>query len=185
MNRNFKRKLVFVKVCSPFSFIRFEKAEKIFKKRSPQEPILSPPFASLRFQVRVLPVRLLQVRVLLVDVLQVRVLQVHVLLVRVLQVQSSLVQSTKCSMPLLPPPIKWKNIACPPPPKKNYPPKKKAQSSPVQSLAQSSPESSSDFPTGHHGPPPKKKEKKKKTDCHLFSISQSPQKQPLIKSRWL
>ena len=48
MNRIFKRKLVFVKVCSPFSFIRFTNAEKIppKKRRRPQEPILSPRFTS-------------------------------------------------------------------------------------------------------------------------------------------
>ena len=34
MNRIFKRKLVFVKVCSPFSFIRFANAEKIWKKKT-------------------------------------------------------------------------------------------------------------------------------------------------------
>ena len=56
MNRIFKRKLVFVKVCSPFSFIRFTNAEKIppKKRRRPQEPILiprftSPPYTSPRF----------------------------------------------------------------------------------------------------------------------------------------
>ena len=49
MNRIFKRKLVFVKVCSPFSFIRFTKAEKIEKKGRPQEPILSSRFTSPRF----------------------------------------------------------------------------------------------------------------------------------------
>ena len=50
MNRIFKRKLVFVKVCSPFSFIRFTNAEKIppKKRRRPQEPILSPRFTSPR-----------------------------------------------------------------------------------------------------------------------------------------
>ena len=48
MNRVFKRKLVFVKVCSLFSFIRCTNAEKIQKKqRRPQEPILSPRFTSL------------------------------------------------------------------------------------------------------------------------------------------
>ena len=51
MNRIFKRKLVFVKVCSPCSFIRFTNAQKIKnekkkKKRSPKEPILSPRFTS-------------------------------------------------------------------------------------------------------------------------------------------
>ena len=49
MNRIFKRKLVFVEVCWPFSFIRVTNAEKIKKKkkkRRPQEPILSPRFTS-------------------------------------------------------------------------------------------------------------------------------------------
>ena len=45
MNRSFKRKLVFVKVCSLFSFIRFTNAEKIKKKKT-QESILSPRFTS-------------------------------------------------------------------------------------------------------------------------------------------
>ena len=50
MNRIFKRKLVFVEVCSPFSFIRFTNTEKnLKKKRRPQEPILSPSFTSPRF----------------------------------------------------------------------------------------------------------------------------------------
>ena len=51
MNRIFKRKLVFVEVCWPFSFIRVTNAEKIKKKkkRRPQEPILSPRFTSPRF----------------------------------------------------------------------------------------------------------------------------------------
>ena len=54
MNRTFKRKLVFVKVCSPFSFIRVTNAEKIKKKkkkrkRRPQEPVLSPRFTNPRF----------------------------------------------------------------------------------------------------------------------------------------
>ena len=54
MNRTFKRKLVFVKVCSPFSFIRVTNAEKIKKKRKkrkrrPQEPVLSPRFTNPRF----------------------------------------------------------------------------------------------------------------------------------------
>ena len=50
MNRIFKRKLVFVEVCSPFSFIRFTNREKnLKKKRRPQEPILSPSFTSPRF----------------------------------------------------------------------------------------------------------------------------------------
>ena len=54
MNRIFKRKLVFVKVCSPCSFIRFTNAQKIKnekkkkkkKNKSPKEPILSPRFTS-------------------------------------------------------------------------------------------------------------------------------------------
>ena len=33
MNRIFKRKLVFVEVCSPFSFIRFTNTEKNLKKK--------------------------------------------------------------------------------------------------------------------------------------------------------
>ena len=53
MNRTFKRKLIFVKVCSPFSFIRVTNAEKIKKKkkrkRRPQEPVLSPRFTNPRF----------------------------------------------------------------------------------------------------------------------------------------
>ena len=46
MNKISKGKLVFVKVCSPFSFYRFTNAEKIYKKRRSQEPILSPRFTS-------------------------------------------------------------------------------------------------------------------------------------------
>ena len=50
MNRIFKLKLVFVNVCSPFSFIRFTNAEKSKKKkRRPLEPILSQRFTTLRF----------------------------------------------------------------------------------------------------------------------------------------
>ena len=54
MNRIFKRKLVFVEVCSPFSFIRFTNTEKNLKKkkerkRRPQEPVLSPRFTNPRF----------------------------------------------------------------------------------------------------------------------------------------
>ena len=63
MNRIFKRKLVFVKVCSPFSFIRFTNAEKIKKKKDVRRSLS---------RVRVLLVRVLQVRVLLVHLLQVR-----------------------------------------------------------------------------------------------------------------
>ena len=49
MNRIVKRKLVFVKVCSPFSFIRLQMRKKSKKKRLPQEPILSPRSISPRF----------------------------------------------------------------------------------------------------------------------------------------
>ena len=49
MNKISKRKLVFVKVCSPFSFNRFKNAEKIYKKKRSQESILSPRFTSPRF----------------------------------------------------------------------------------------------------------------------------------------
>ena len=76
MNRIFKRKLVFVEVCSPFSFIRFTNTEKNLKKKKDVRRSLS--------WVRVLQVLVLQVRVLLVRFLLVPVLQVCVL-----QVQSS------------------------------------------------------------------------------------------------
>ena len=132
MNINFKRKLIFVKVCSPFSFIRFEKAEKIFKKRSPREPILSPRFTSLRFtspsftsppftSPRFTSPRFTSPRL-------------------TSPVQSSPVHEMQYAPPS--PSHQMKKYSLPSPPKKNYPPKEKAQSSPVQSLAQSSPESS-------------------------------------------
>ena len=62
MNRIFKRKLVFVEVCSPFSFIRFTNTEKNLKKKKDVRRSLS-----------------------WVQVLQVRVLQVHVLLVWIVE----------------------------------------------------------------------------------------------------
>ena len=69
MNRIFKRKLVFVKVCSPFSFIRVTNAEKIKKKKKKEKDVRR----SLSW--------------------------VPVLQIRVLPVQSSPVQSTQYSMP--------------------------------------------------------------------------------------
>ena len=80
MNRIFKRKLVFVKVCSPFSFIRFTNAKKNLKKK--KEDVRR----SLSW-----------FRVLQVQVSKVNFLQVHVLLVQsspVLQIQYAQIDRT-------------------------------------------------------------------------------------------